>query len=1176
MTKTLLLAALALPLFGQSPLQVSVTIAGTSSNVASGGSVALSGTDIGQPVQAVVTVRYGGASTANITSVSLTGTTEITVVNAPALPVALTPGSTTAFTVQYNPATGNAVSAQVSIAFTENGQGNAFPFVVTGTSPRLAVSYYFAPSGTLTDVNSGDRITYPATNIGGSSIAVISVFNRGTAKGTLRSVTLSGSSFQLSGSSAPVDLAPGQQSVFNVTFTPTAAGSVQGLLTLQLTNSTATFNLVGNGSTADVVVSYALADGNVRSLFDGGVISFPAVDINGTTTATISVLNQGSVTANITGVLVTGNGFQLNGAPLLPAAIPAGQNVKFGIVFAPTQSGAYNGTFRIDVAGRSINVTLSAATNIPTFAATYTLADNITRTLTDGTLITFPSVDVNGNTTAQISIQNQGPGAGQITGITVSGTGFQLSGAPQFPAAIPFGQSLRFAIVFNPTQAGSFSGTFRIDLTGRSISGALSAVTSAPNYQVSYTLSDNVVQPLTDGTTISLPAVDINSTTTATVTVLNQTGAGAGQITNITVSGAAFKLTNAPLFPAAVPAGQNVKFGITFSPTQSGTFTGTFRIDMTGRSISGTLTASTAASRFTLNYIDPDTNNTLPLSNNGTLQFPNTVIGAAGNITFVVANTGAGTGSVNSLTLGGNSPTAYQLQNLPTLPASVAPNQQLRFVIRFSPQQLQSYTATLALDLNGQMQTINLVAQGIGPQFTYTSTATPPVSYTPGGTIAIADTTVGQTTSLTISITNNGSSDGQIAVLGVTGQGLAISNAPTLPFTLKPNASQQFTLNFTPAQPGDVSGRLTVGADTFTVTATGTGAKLIYTYTSAADSVTVADGGIVIFPPQSVGGSETLNFSVQNTGNTASSISSINLAAASTIFTLQNLPALPFNLSPGATLTFSAAFQPNNTGTLTAILRVNNASFTLSGAGTQPSALPSYQFQGPSGTQQPAQQPSVGLTLSSPYPLALQGTLKLSFSSAVFTDDPAIQFASGGRTVTFTIPANSTRAVFVGNANSMPIQTGTTAGTIVITPTFATTGGFDLTPASADTLTLTIPRAVPQLLNATISAETQTSFTVVLTGYSTVRALKQLDIDISPKQGQSFTATHLTLDVTSAASSWFQGATSQAFGGSFLVAIPLALSNGSSNTDLVHMLQSLSITATNDVGASSAVSVSIP
>jgi len=66
------------------------------------------------------------------------------------------------------------------------------------------------------------------------------------------------------------------------------------------------------------------------------------------------------------------------------------------------------------------------------------------------------------------------------------------------------------------------------------------------------------------------------------------------------------------------------------------------------------------------------------------------------------------------------------------------------------------------------------------------------------------------------------------------------------------------------------------------------------------------------------------------------------------------------------------------------------------------------------------------------------------------------------------------------------------------------------------------------------------------------------------------------VDVTTAASAWFQSATSQGFGGSFLVAIPFTLQNGSTTTDLVHLLQSLSITATNDVGASSSISVAIP
>jgi len=338
----------------------------------------------------------------------------------------------------------------------------------------------------------------------------------------------------------------------------------------------------------------------------------------------------------------------------------------------------------------------------------------------------------------------------------------------------------------------------------------------------------------------------------------------------------------------------------------------------------------------------------------------------------------------------------------------------------------------------------------------------------------------------------------------------------------------------------------------------------------------VADGGTVIFPPLAVGSSENVNFSIQNTGTSNATISSINLAAASPVFSLAQLPSLPMDLSPGATVSFAIGFLPNNTGSLTATLRVNNSSFTLTGNGTQPAALSSYSFQGPSGNVQPSQQPAVGLTLSAPYPLPLQGTLKLSFVSAVFVDDPSIQFATGGRTVNFTIPANGTQALFGSNATTVPLQTGTTAGNIVITPSFAMQTGFDLTPASPATLTLTVQRLAPQLLNGSISSVTATGFTLVLNGYTTTRALRQLDIDVTPKAGQSFSATHLTIDVNSASAAWFQSATSQSFGGSFLVAVPFVLSGGTAGTDLVHMLQSLSVTATNEIGVSSSVSVTIP
>jgi hypothetical protein len=710
-------------------------------------------------------------------------------------------------------------------------------------------------------------------------------------------------------------------------------------------------------------------------------------------------------------------------------------------------------------------------------------------------------------------------------------------------------------------------------MNGASITGALTASTNAPNISAAYTLSDGISHPLSDGALITFPAVDINATTTATIDVANQ-GTGAVSITGISLSGTAFRLTGTPAFPATVNAGQSLRFGIVFAPTKAGTYTGTFRIDSAGRSISGTLSASTASATLSLAYSQPDTSNVIPLADGGTLTFPKTSLNATSTIALQVSNSGAGTGPVNSITLSADSSAAFQLVNLPTLPGSVPPGQQLRFGVRFTPQQQDTPAGRLILVFDNQTVTITLRGQGVSPQFLYTYGNG--LAVLPGGALTMGDTTVGQTTSVAVTVTNRGTADGTISTISVTGTGFSLTDLPALPLTMKPDESQRFTLNFNAAQPGTVTGRLTIGSDSLTLTGTGIGSRLIFTYTNSASAVPVTDGGTVIFPPVQVGKSQTLEFSIQNTGTSAAAVSSIALTAASTVFGLQQLPELPLNLDAGATIRFPVSFTPNNTGNLTATLRVNNSSFLLSGTGSQPSALPNYQFQAPSASPQPAQQPAVGLNLAAPYPLALQGTLRMTFVSSVFADDPAVQFSSGGRTVNFTIPANSTRAVFNGGAATVALQTGTTAGDIVITPSFGTSAGLDLTPTTPDTLTFTIPRAAPEVLSATISSQTLTSFNVILSGYSTSRELRQLDIDVAPRSGERFSATHLTIDVTAASSAWFQSTTSQPFGGSFLVAIPFALQKGSSTDDLVHLIQSLSITVTNGAGKSSAMSVAIP
>ena len=428
-----------------------------------------------------------------------------------------------------------------------------------------------------------------------------------------------------------------------------------------------------------------------------------------------------------------------------------------------------------------------------------------------------------------------------------------------------------------------------------------------------------------------------------------------------------------------------------------------------------------------------------------------------------------------------------------------------------------------------------------------------------------------------MTVSNTGLGAGQVSLINVSGAGFSLSNLPAaLPITIQPGGNTQFTLTFAPAQPGAVTGRLTFGSDTITLTSTAAGPQLTFSYTSGSTAVTVLPNGAVLFTPLAVGSTESLTFSIQNTGTTPATLSSINLGAPSAIFSLSALPGLPATLNQGATVSFSIGFAPNNTGNLTATLFVNSDSFSVSGNGTPPPSLPAYSFVGPSGTEQPAQQPGIGLTLASPYPLPLQGSLTLAFSSNVFAGDTSIQFANGGATVTFTIPANTTQALFSGNTTAVPLQTGTTSGNIVITPSFLLQNGFNVTPTPPSTLTLAVPGLAPQLLNGSISSITTTSFTLTLSGYTTSRVLSQLSIQFTPASGHTFNPTHLTIDVSSASASWFQGTAAAGYGGSFLLEITFVLSSGTTVENLVSFLQSLSVTATNNVGTSSQIVVPVP
>jgi hypothetical protein len=221
-------------------------------------------------------------------------------------------------------------------------------------------------------------------------------------------------------------------------------------------------------------------------------------------------------------------------------------------------------------------------------------------------------------------------------------------------------------------------------------------------------------------------------------------------------------------------------------------------------------------------------------------------------------------------------------------------------------------------------------------------------------------------------------------------------------------------------------------------------------------------------------------------------------------------------------------------------------------------------------------QQNIGLTLADPYPVAVSGTLTLGVTSNL-PADPAVQFATGGGSVAFVIPANGTAAVFGGQGTQVGLQIGTVASTVTLTPTFATqAGNVNLTPDSPAVLRFDVAPAAPTLIAAQLTGQTASSFVLNVTGFSTTRTLTSWQIRFTPAEDVNLAGSEFTIDVEQVASAWFRSVASRAFGGQFTIAIPFNFAGTLSDArPVVSAISSVSATMSNSVGSSNTLQVRV-
>jgi hypothetical protein len=195
---------------------------------------------------------------------------------------------------------------------------------------------------------------------------------------------------------------------------------------------------------------------------------------------------------------------------------------------------------------------------------------------------------------------------------------------------------------------------------------------------------------------------------------------------------------------------------------------------------------------------------------------------------------------------------------------------------------------------------------------------------------------VGNNQSKPATMTNSGGSSLTVTKVTPTGAGFSVSGV-SLPLTLASGQSQGFTVVFTPANAGTITGNLAIANSgstaTVNVALTG-GSQTVGAITPSSPSLNF--GSIL------VGSKQTLTETLNNTGGSALTVTQVT--PAGTGFTVSGL-TLPLNLPAGEGQSFSVTFTPQSVGTVSGNLAIANTGATpalnipLSGGGQTAGAL---------------------------------------------------------------------------------------------------------------------------------------------------------------------------------------------------------------------------------------------
>jgi hypothetical protein len=191
---------------------------------------------VGSTASQSVTISNGGGSNLTVTQANTTAAGVN--VNGISLPLVIGAGKQATIDVVFSPKAAGALSGDISVM----SDLSSTPSMVALSGTGMAATALLTTS--TSSLNFGN------VAVGKSGTLSVTLTNAGNSNITVSNVSVSGARYSVNGVSTGLILAPGQSASLDATFSPVAAGSLPGSVTVasNATNSPATISLSGDGA----------------------------------------------------------------------------------------------------------------------------------------------------------------------------------------------------------------------------------------------------------------------------------------------------------------------------------------------------------------------------------------------------------------------------------------------------------------------------------------------------------------------------------------------------------------------------------------------------------------------------------------------------------------------------------------------------------------------------------------------------------------------------------------------------------------------------------------------------------------------------------------------------------------------------------------------------------------